>query len=150
VPRPRAAAADCATQVFEALPALMDALRRTLRRHVADGISVPQFRCLNFVAKRPARSLSELAELLGVTLPTASAMIDRLVRAGWLQADTDVDDRRRIRLSLTPAGSALLRRIERDAHDDLAEALAGCSADELAAIRSGLAALEHALAERAP
>lgn len=146
--------AACATQVFDALPPLMDALRRTMRRHVADGISVPQFRCLNFVAKRPGRSLSDLAELLGVTLPTASAMIDRLVRAGWLQAVTDAADRRRIQLRLTEAGVAMLRRIEHDARADLAQALTACSADELAAVEVGLAALTHALGhtaeERAP
>ncbi len=145
-----ARAAACATQVFDALPPLMETLRRTMRRHVADGLSVPQFRCLNFVAKRPGGSLSELAELLGVTLPTASAMTDRLVRAGWLQADTDRSDRRRIQLRLTAAGAAMLRRIEHDARADLARSLAACSAAELAAVEAGLSALTHALAEHTP
>lgn len=145
-----ARAGALAEQVFDALPPLMDALRRTMRRHVADGLSVPQFRCLNFVAKRPGRSLSDLAELLGVTPPTASAMTDRLVRAGWLQVDPDAADRRRIRLSLTEAGHGLLQRIETDARADLAIALSRCQSGELTAIEAGLAALTRVLAERAP
>lgn len=148
-PTAPAQAGALAEQVFDALPALMDALRRTMRRHVAEGLSVPQFRCLNFVAKRPGRSLGDLADLLGVTPPTASAMTDRLVRAGWLRAEPDAADRRRLQLSLTPAGRALLERIEGDARADLAGALAQRSAAELRAIEAGLGALMRSLAERA-
>lgn len=147
-PRTTARADRLAEQVFDALPGLMDALRRTMRRHVAEGLSVPQFRCLNFVAKRPGRTLGDLADLLGVTPPTASAMIDRLVRAGWLRSDTDEADRRRLRLSPTPAGHALLARIAQDARADLARALAPCDPAELDAITTGLAALTRVLAER--
>ena len=48
----------------------------------ADPATVPQFRCLNFIAKAPGGSISAAAAFLGVTMPTASVMVDRLVRSG--------------------------------------------------------------------
>ena len=137
VPQPQ----DCAAEVLDVIPAVMDAMRGAMRRHVGDPLSVPQFRCLNFIAREPGGSLGAVAEFLGVTLPTASAMVDRLVRAGAVAPGTAVQDRRRAQLHITELGQAHLQQIRRSARDDLARTLAGCGADELQALRAGLAVL---------
>src|SRR4030095_6687947 len=95
--------------VLDVVPAVMDALRGATRRHVRQ-MSVPQFRCLNFVSHEPGCSISDVAAFLGVTLPTASAMIDRLVRAGALRTRPSRDDRRRTPLHLTAGGRGPPRR----------------------------------------
>lgn len=136
--------ADCASQVMEVVPTVMDALRGAMRGNVGDQLSVPQFRCLNFIAHEPGTSVGAVAAFLGVTMPTASAMVDRLVRAGAVQPSTAADDRRRSRLHLTAAGRAQLRQIRIGAHDDLARALATRSADELKTLQDGLAVLRLA------
>lgn len=139
--RGRAHPDDCAAEVLEVIPAVMDAMRGAMRRHVGDPLSVPQFRCLNFIAREPGGSLGAVAEFLGVTLPTASAMVDRLVRAGAVALGTAVQDRRRAQLHITELGQAQLQQIRRSARDDLARTLATCGADELQALRAGLAVL---------
>ena len=73
----------CADDVLDVLPDAMDAIRSGMRSQLDTRLSVPQFRCLNFVDRQPGCSLGELAAFLGVTMPTASAMVDRLVRAGY-------------------------------------------------------------------
>ena len=52
-------------------------------------------------------SLSEVAEHVGLTLPSVSKMVDGLVTRGLLTRATDPGDRRRLTLSLTPAGAHL-------------------------------------------
>lgn len=145
-PRP----ADCALQVMAVVPAVMDALRGAMRGHIGesggDQLSVPQFRCLNFIAGEPGASVSAVAAFLGVTMPTASAMVDRLVRAGSVAPTTAPEDRRRSQLHLTEAGRALLKQIRIGAHADLARALASRSADELKSLQDGLAVLQQAFA----
>ncbi|HEX5683105.1 MAG TPA: MarR family winged helix-turn-helix transcriptional regulator [Ideonella sp.] len=132
---------DSAAEVLEVIPAVMDALRHAMRGHVGDQLSVPQFRCLNFIAHQPGASVSAVAALLGVALPTASAMIDRLVRAGAVEPRTAADDRRRSQLHLTAAGAAQLVQIRLDARAELAQVLATRSQEELRTLHAGLAVL---------
>lgn len=134
----------CASQVLDVVPRVMDVLRGAMRSHVGDQLSVPQFRCLNFIACEPGASVSAVAAFLGVTMPTASAMVDRLVRSGAVRPSTATDDRRRSQLHLTEAGRTLLQDIRLGAHGDLARALGTRSAKELKALQDGLAVLRMA------
>jgi DNA-binding MarR family transcriptional regulator len=77
------------------LPGVMDAMRQAMRAQLDGPLTVPQFRGLNFIDHHPGCSVSALAGFLGVTLATASAMADRLVRAGYLQSQDGRSDRRR-------------------------------------------------------
>jgi DNA-binding MarR family transcriptional regulator len=138
-----ARAAECADAVLDVAPALMDALRAATRKHVGQ-MSVPQFRCLHFIGREPGCCVSEVAAFLGVTLPTASAMVDRLVRAGALRTRAARDDRRRTQLYLTTPGRARLHGIRRGAHADLAASLARLTPHELRRLQDGLALLRRA------
>jgi len=135
---------ECATSVLEVVPLVMDTLRAAMRQNVGDQFSVPQFRCLNFIAREPGSSISAVASFLGVTLPTASAMVDRLVRAGAVRTRSFPGDRRRTQLHITAAGKSQLGEIRRGAHADLVRALAGLGARELRELQTGLGVLEHA------
>jgi DNA-binding MarR family transcriptional regulator len=137
-------AEECAAAVLDTVPAVMDALRAATRQHVGEQMSVPQFRCLHFVSREPRCSISDVAAFLGVTLPTASAMVDRLVRASALRTRPSRDDRRRTQLQITPAGRARLRGIRHGAHADLSLALAQLSPNELRRLFDGLDILRRA------
>ncbi len=126
------------------MPAVMDAMRGAMRQQVGDQLSVPQFRCLNFIARQPGSSVSAVAAFLGVTLPTASAMVDRLVKAGAVAPTVAVADRRRSELHVTEAGQAQVRQIRRGARGEFARALAACSSDELRSLHTGMAVLQRA------
>ena len=138
-PRPQ----DCADAVLEVMPAVMDALRSAMRQQVGEQLSVPQFRCLNFIARRPGISVTGVAAFLGVTLPTASAMVDRLVKAGAVAPTIAAADRRRSELQLTGAGLAQVRQMRRGARSEFTRALAACSSEELQAVHHGLAVLQR-------
>jgi DNA-binding MarR family transcriptional regulator len=134
----------CADDVLDVLPDAMDVIRVGMRSQLDSGLSVPQFRCLNFIDRQPGCSLGEVATFLGVTMPTASAMVDRLARAGHVDAALAADDRRRAQLNISDAGKALLEQVRADARSELAATLAQRPADDLRAISAGLAALKRA------
>ena len=134
----------CAIATLEVVPAVMDMLRAAMRRHVGEQLSVPQFRCLNFISREPGCSISAVGSFLGVTVPTASAMVDRLVRAGAIKPRAYPGDRRRTQLHITASGQAQLRMIRDGAHDDLVAAFANLSARELRDLQSGLDVLRRA------
>ena len=109
-PKPTAVptAEACAAEVIDVLPIAMNAMRTAMRQRIGEGLSVPQFRCLNFVDMNPGASMGEVAGFLGVTLATASALSDRMVQAGLMSTAAALDDRRRVELHSLPAGRRLL------------------------------------------
>ena len=140
VPAPRDAA-SAAAQVMAVLPGVMDAMRHAMRAQLDGPLTVPQFRGLNFIDHHPGSSVSALAGFLGVTLATASAMADRLVRAGYLQSQGSATDRRRTELQLCASGKAVLDRMRLQTQTDLAGSLQACTPQQLTALVDGLAVL---------
>ena len=127
--------------VMDVVPTVMDAIRTSMRHGAEGSLSVPQFRCLNFIFGSPGCAMGEIAAFLGVTMPTASAMADRLVQAGLVQPQTASGDRRRSRLELTPAGLAQLELIQNRAQGELNAVLAVCTPQDQQTLQAGLAVL---------
>ena len=137
-------AKSAAAQVMAVLPAVMDAMRQVMRAQIDGPLTVPQFRGLNFIDHHPGSSVSALAGFLGVTLATASAMADRLVRAGYLLSQGSATDRRRTELHLCASGKAVLDRMRHQTQADMARSLLACTPQQLTALVDGLAVLAGA------
>lgn len=75
-------------------------------------LTMQQVRVLGFVAKEPGLSGQRLGELLGVSAPTASGLVDRLVEKGLVSRSEDREDRRVRRLHPTADGLAMIRRMD--------------------------------------
>ncbi len=139
-----------AAMVMDVVPAVMDTIRSAMRLSAGANLSVPQFRCLNFIAREPGCAVGEVAAFLGVTMPTASAMVDRLVRADLVVPQTSTHDRRRSQLQATPSGLAQLEEIQMGAQGHLEEILSACSPQELQTLQAGLAVLGQAFKPERP
>lgn len=100
----RSPVAECAREVLEAVPIVMRAIRGELRKYGAREMSVPQYRTLGFVYRKEGPSLSELADHVGLTLPTMSTLVDGLVARGLVNRQEDPEDHRRMALTLTELG----------------------------------------------
>ncbi len=68
------------------------------------GLSLPQYVLLEPLRHDEHLSVGALAEAAGVTPPTATRMLDCLVRDGHAERRHSVDDRRAVLVSLTPSG----------------------------------------------
>jgi chlorobactene glucosyltransferase len=96
-------------------------------------------------SRRPARSLSELAERTHTDPSSVSVVVQRLVERGLVTRTAAPDDRRRTELAATAAGRALLRRAPQSPTRRLERALESIGEQEAAALARKLAALAAAL-----
>lgn len=76
------------------------------------GLSPVQLRALAALRVADGTNLVGLAEEMGVTVSTASRLVDRLVAAGRVHRGPSPHNRREVSLTLTEAGRALLRRFD--------------------------------------
>jgi DNA-binding MarR family transcriptional regulator len=73
-------------------------------------LSLPQLHAVHVLHEHGPVTLSELAALLGVSPPSASVMVDRLVEKGLLSRESSREDRRKVLVSVSPEA---LQRIDR-------------------------------------
>ena len=121
---------DCARQILDAVPMVMAAIRIEIRSHRGSELSVPQFRVLIFLNRHAGASLSDIAEYLGLTLPSMSKMIDGLVARNMVTRQMDPEDRRRVTLVLTALGRKAMQSAYQATESRLAERLAALPASE--------------------
>ena len=75
-------------------------------------LSPVQLRALTALQEYGPSNLALLAEEMGVTVSTASRLVDRLVGAEWVHRRQASHNRREISLTLTSQGTSLLRRYD--------------------------------------
>jgi DNA-binding MarR family transcriptional regulator len=85
-------------------------------------LTFTQLRALFVLGRQPLR-VSELAKALGMSLASASALSDRLVRQGLVARHPDPTDRRSVFLHVATAGARVLRRLERAQTSQLTRAV---------------------------
>jgi len=151
VPQPSDAPGDslldrCTSEIAETVPLVMRSLRRQMRQFVAP-LSVPQLRTLGYVYRHPGASLSELAGHLGVTPPTASALVERLVQRGLITRVLDQKERRRITLTLTAEGARMMQQAQEAIREHVREKLRKLPPAELRRILGGMQLLGRVFGE---
>jgi DNA-binding MarR family transcriptional regulator len=139
---------DCAREVLEVVPVVMHAIRSELRKYGARELSVPQFRTLNFLSRHKGASLSEVADYIGLTLPSMSTLVDGLVIRNFAVRRTHPDDRRRMTLELTNRGQTTLRSARDATQDHLTELLESLSREDQNTVFESMRILRSIFAQR--
>ena len=127
----------------EPIGLLVAAVRRQLKRTVTalvrdHRLSPQQFWTIVAIAREPGLSLGALAARRRMDEPTASRVVDPLVRRRLVRKAPDPGDQRRLRLVLTPAGEALALTLLPLASTIGKAVEAGLSRAEKEAIAAGL------------
>ncbi|MCX7623029.1 MAG: MarR family transcriptional regulator [Thermomicrobium sp.] len=107
-------------------------------------LSMAQLKVLFALACRGPLTVSEVAERLGISPPTASHLIDRVVQLGLVTRREDERDRRRTLVELTARGEELLRQLRQGNEHPWRELLERLSAEDLEALLRGVRALAAA------
>lgn len=92
-------------------------------------LSPVQLRALTALQEYGPSNLAQLAEEMGVTVSTASRLVDRLVGADWVHRTQAPHNRREISLTLTAQGTSLLRRYDDERIGRLQKCLARLAPD---------------------
>jgi len=107
-------------------------------------VTVPQWRVLVLAAEGSV-NLIAVAEDLGGHPSNATRDCDRLVKAGLLNRQRDDDDRRHVRLTLTPAGEELYASAMRYRRERVETAMARISSEHRHALAAALGEFAAAL-----
>lgn len=123
-------------------------LARQLRQTADSDLSPTQASVLATVSKSGPLALGELAELERVASPTITKVIALLHDKGLVHKVTDPDDRRFVRVSLTPEGEALLERTRARKTAWLARQLQDLSPAEIEQLAAATEVLERLTSRR--
>jgi DNA-binding MarR family transcriptional regulator len=119
-------------------------LLRLLRREDEEaGMSGPRLSALSVVVFAGPISLAELAAAEQVRPPTMSRVVDALVRDGMLTRDTNLTDRRMVRIAATDKGKRLLDAGRQRRVRALTERLESLAESERRALARGVEILER-------
>jgi len=132
---------DLALRLLEIIPAVMRTVAAELRRsgHL---LNPTHFNVLITLAYGPC-ILSDLAEQQAVSPPTMSNTVSTLVERGWVQRQRDVDDRRKVWLTLTPGGLQILDTMRQQAEIRVNQILISLSHAERHTLAAGLTVLRQ-------
>ena len=132
--------------VMETIPLFMHAFRQEMRRNRPADMSVPQFRALMIMHHHAGASLTLVADHLGLALPTASKLIDGLVKRQLVARETSTEDRRRATLCLTAEGETTLESVQGMVRDQLGTLLSTLTEPERAALVTAMQAMQRIFA----
>ncbi len=114
---------------------------------VGEEVTLTQYRSLVVLASRGPQGVAALAEAVVVTPPTASRLVDRLVRKGLVRRRTDRHDRRQVRIGLTEAGRSLVDLVTERRRVEISQLLTSIDPEVQRSMAAGLQQLAQAAGE---
>lgn len=137
-------------QATAALPEIGKSLHAAAIQHpMAAGRSLAQVKTLMLLHHREHSTVGEIAAGLGVAMPTASELVDRLVEDGLAERATNPIDRRQVLVWLTPEAREFGDQLYALRCAQVRATLDRLEPDERAAFVRGLRALAAVLREDA-
>ncbi len=110
------------------------------------GLTAGQFLALSALWNEDGLKFKDLAERLAIEGPTLTGALDRLERAGYVERRDDPDDRRSLRVWVTPQGWTIHPNAQAAVRTLEAQLQAGFSAAEFGVFSRVLAALPSQIA----
>jgi DNA-binding MarR family transcriptional regulator len=136
---------ECAVELMEVVSLVGRLIGKAMR--LKANLSLAQLKVLFFISQNPGTSVSSAAEDLWVTKASASDLIDRLVKRGYVKRVEDPQERRKVLLSLTAEGQNHLDEARQFAQASLVDQLEGVDLPELEKILGGLQEIKEAFKE---
>jgi DNA-binding MarR family transcriptional regulator len=138
----------CARELMDTAPKIMQSIRVEMRRGRGADLSIPQFRTLGFIQRYPDLSLSDLANHLGLTLPSVSKLVDGLVKQKLVSRHESVSDRRCLALGLTSKGESIINSARTGTQVSLIKILGSLSDEELGVVEHAMELLDPLFASQ--
>ena len=134
---------ECARELIDVVPQVMRVIRSEMRAHRGPDITVPQFRAMRLISHHPNISLSDVADHIGLTLPSMSKMIDGLVIRGLITRNPSTVDRRCIVLAVTESGQVILMTAQENTQAVIEKTISTLSDEERQTVVSSMDILQR-------
>jgi DNA-binding MarR family transcriptional regulator len=107
-------------------------------------ITTPQFLALQVLRDEPGITMGELCEKLFLACSTATDLVDRMEKNGYVNRQRDLEDRRVIRLFITEKGEEIIHEVILARRRYVEQILKELSAEEIEQLATSLEKL-HSL-----
>jgi DNA-binding MarR family transcriptional regulator len=94
-------------------------------------LSVAQLRILLVLQSKGPSRMSSIASVIGVALPTATGVVDNLVKKGLAIRENDPQDRRLVICKLSPQGQELINKLWMSGRFQMENLLDGLTLEQL-------------------
>jgi len=139
----RSTTADKTSDLADRLhSAAIHLLRRLRREDDASGLPAPQLSAMSVIVFGGPITLGALASAEQVRAPTITKLVAALEEQGLVERETDVEDRRVVRVTATARGTKLLHEGRRRRVASLAESLGFLPVADRAALSDAIPILE--------
>lgn len=139
---PTRASSPVAIEILKKFRIIVGAVRQHSRAmESACGVGGAQVWMLAAIAESPGITVSGLSRALSIHVSTTSNLLDKLAKRGFVERMRGDDDRRSVRLRITPAGQAILDRAPQPARGIIIDALSRMPRESLARLDADLSSL---------
>ena len=134
-------------EVSRAVAGLMPYILRGMQLDffIQQGVTQTQFLMLSSIRAYARCTMGMLARSLHISMPTASGIVERLVRAGYVRRLPHPEDRRQVVVELTGKAQRFFREFELIVRRRWEEALLSLEPEELAAFHDVITKLKERL-----
>ncbi len=139
---------DIALSLYEVAAPIFVSLKEEVNPSGDKGRSHPDVEELTFNQLRILFAIEygkdqvgKLARSAKVAQPAMSKIVDHLINRGFIKRDPHLTDRRQIKLSLTPKGTAMMRRVRLKAAEKYVDAIKELSAGDQKKLLDGIAVI---------
>ena len=101
-------------------------------------LTMKQFRVAMFLFIGESMRMSCIAEILGVSMATATGIVNRLVEQDIVQREHDLEDRRAVKCQLSPHGNKLLSQTWQSFRENTRRILVAIPEDKINLVRETL------------
>lgn len=137
---------EVAQKTLDIIPLVMSVMASEMRTAGIDMLAPSHMRLLGMLNERPYK-LSELAEMQAVSAPTMSNTITALEERGWVARVRSDEDRRVVRVEISPAGRDILAEMYGHTRTRIAQIIGDLTEAELILMRDGLTLLRDAFSQ---
>jgi len=106
-----------------------------------------QIKLLTCFSNKAELTMTELSNNLAVSMPTMTAMVDRLVNSKMVERERDNTDRRVVRVKLTNTGKKTLRKLTRIRRKEMEKILMNLSGEEMESYLTSIEVVARLLAK---
>ncbi len=127
--------------VIETAWRVLGLVKAEITRAQPTDLTLTQMRSLGFLIGSPGASLSELAEDLGLQMPTTSKVVEEMVQKRWVVRGVVPENRRKLALNVTAKGRKAVEKAAEPAMTRVRELLAQLSPKDLKTVERAMSIL---------
>ncbi len=142
---PPATREDALREIAEGISTLASRRRCAIARQVHhSGISLGHLQILWILQEHGPLPVSRLADWLGIGVPNATGLLDRMEHRGLVARERDADDRRVVLARMTDTGRAAIAEHDGWRFELIEQLLAPLPTDQLLAVAAGVRRISQA------